>query len=63
MYTLSIDGRTTTHATLCRALAYLDDCAPGAVDLITAHYIAGTCGHHIAMLPCGAIVTLTRYLH
>lgn len=54
---------TTTHATLCRALAVYDMTEPDGLDLLAMHHEAGTRGHYVGISSRGSIVTLARNVH
>lgn len=61
---ISIEGDTMNRAfpSIAAALVWVSDVLPGRVDLCEAHlHVCATGGYVVA--DCGAIITLTRYLH
>ena len=61
---ISIDGDTMSRAfpSIPAALVWVSDVLPGRVNLCEAHWsVASTGGYVVA--DCGAIITLTKYLH
>lgn len=61
---ISIEGESVQRAfpSIAAALVWVSDVLPGRVNLCEAHWsVASTGGYVVA--ECGAIITLTRYLH